>query len=241
MENKPARFPKVKAPFTRSDNERGNYTVNPEVQDGYSWVFDRAEEVEAVEKLNGTNVAVYVEDGEITDAMRREGGREMVPVDPYAYSDRHIVRGIQNSSHRFSYMEKDFDGDGWHFGELVGPNVQGNPYELEEHLFVPFEWLRRKATYRSYGEYSVEFDAISDWFEDGLFSLFYMLMHGLDSVEAASVSNGVFVEGIVFIHPDHEGRIGPNDMETVESEKYGEVTESLAKIRREMFDWHKSK
>ena len=233
----PVRFPKVVAPFERSTNINGDYTVDPTVNDTYSWVFDQASEVEAVEKLHGTNMAIRVEDGDIVAAARRNNDRTMSLVTPYAYSDRHFVRGVQNSRKRFSYMEKDFDGDGWYFGELVGPNVHDNPYKLDEHLFVPFEWLRRKATYKSYGKYSVEYDGISDWFKGGLFSLFYALMHGIDDLNEASVSNGVFVEGIVFVHPNFDGHVGTADLETTATETHDNVAVPLAKLRRDMFDW----
>lgn len=234
----PERFPKVKAPYERSENKNGSYTVDNSIQEGYEWVFERAESVDAVEKIHGENVGVYVEDDEITASARRNNDRTMRLVEPYNPRNHYIVRGIQNSAQRFSYLEKDFEGDGWYFGELVGPDVHSNPYDLDENLFVPFDWLRRKATYKSYGKYSVEFGDISDWLESGIFSIFYALMHGVEDLENVSISNGNFVEGIVFIHPDFQSSVRTSDLETTESEEYGSVAEPLAKLKRDMYDWH---
>ena len=235
MTKVPARFPKVKSPYTRSENKRDEYTVNNNVTQGYGWVFDRAEEVEAVEKLHGTNAAVLVENEEVVNAATRMGNREMNEVEPYGPTNHHyITRGVQNSISRGYISDLE---DGWNFGELVGPSLHGNPYELDEHLFVPFEWLRDKCSYNSYGEYSTRFDAISDWFEDGLFSLFYSRIHGV-GLDESSVTNGTFVEGIIFVHPDQDGRIRPSGIETSETVNYDSVAMPLAKLRRDMFDWY---
>lgn len=238
MTKVPERFPKIEAPYVRKENDRGDYVVTDEIASTYDWVFNRADEVDAVEKIHGENSAVYVKDGKIEDAARREGNRTMTLIDPYKPKNHYLVRGIQNSTRRFSYMEKDFSENGWYFGETVGPDVHGNPYDLEENLFIPFDWLRRKATYKSYGDYSVEFKDISEWLESGIFSLFYSLMNGIDDLTNASVSNGVFVEGIVFVHPDFDGLVKKDDLNPEDSEKYGTVSRNFAKLRRDMYDWH---
>lgn len=238
MTEVPERFPKIEAPYTRRENDRGQYVVSGDVVDRYDWVFDRAEEVEAVEKIHGENVCVKLEDGEIVEAARREGDRTMEIIDPYKPRNHYIVRGIQNSSQRFSYLTKDFDEDGWYFGELVGPDVHGNPYRLDENLFVPFDWLRRKATYRSYGRYSVDPEDISDWLESEIFSLFYYLMHDIEDLSDASVENGVFVEGIVFVHPDFDQPVRYDNLSSEESEEYGRLSTDFAKLRRDMYEWH---
>lgn len=236
MRKVPARFPKIHAPYTRSNDDSGNYTVNEEIKDGYGWVFDRAEDVEAVEKLHGTNVAVEIDvNGDVIDASTRVGDRSMNEINPYNESSHHdIVRGIQNSIRR-GYME--VCEEGWNFGELVGPSYHENPYDLDEHLFIPFEWLRDKCEYRSYGKYSTEFDDISNWLENEIFSLFYSRMHGTD-LDESSVSEGVFVEGLVFIHPDFEGVIRTSDLNSTDSDQYGSVATNVAKLRRDMFSWY---
>lgn len=235
MAKLPNRFPKVRAVYERDNNENGRYTVNPVINKGFDWVFDNAEEVEAVEKIHGTNMSVRCKDGEVIEIATRIGDRSMNKVNPYSDTESHyLVRGVQNSIRR-GYIDQ--YEDGWVFGELVGPKVHGNPYDLEEHLFIPFDWLRDKCEYRSYGKYSTEFEDISNWLQNEIFSLFYSRMNGTDLSEA-SVSNGVFVEGIVFVHPNFNQSIHPNTLETKRSDEYGSVTRTVGKLRRDMFDWY---
>lgn len=231
----PERFPKIRSVYERDNNDNGQYTVNSVVNDGFDWVFDDAEKVEAVEKIHGTNMSVLCRDGEIKEVAARKGDRSMNRINPYSDTGSYyLVRGVQNSIRR-GYIDQSVDG--WIFGELVGPKLHGNPYELEEHLFIPFEWLRDKCEYKSYGEYSTEFGDISDWLQNEIFSLFYSSMNGTNLSEA-SVSNDVFVEGIVFVHPDFDGRIHPDMLNTTQHEKYGSVAKTVGKLGRDMFDWY---
>lgn len=235
MTDLPNRFPKVRAVYERDNNENDRYTVNPVVNQGFDWVFEDAENVEAVEKIHGTNMSVLRKNGRVTDVATRIGDRSMNRVNPYSDTESHyLVRGVQNSIRRGYINESE---DGWLFGELVGPKVHGNPYKLDEHLFVPFDWLRDKCQYKSYGKYSTEFEDISNWLQNEIFSLFYSKMNGTELSEA-SVSNGVFVEGIVFIHPDFNHSIHPRLLETSQSDDYGSVTRTIGKLRRDMFDWY---
>lgn len=245
----PLRFPKVESPYFRSEDENGNYSIDPySVKPKFSWVFDRADEVEAVEKIAGTNCAVKIEDGEVVEAATRLGNRSMQRVEPYGNRDhQYTVRGIQNSVNRGYLSDYEWVDDGWFFGELVGPkfgasrHFDGNPHGLDERLFIPFEWLRDKCQYESYGKYSTEYDAMRDWFcgeENGLWSLFANRMHGINPEEARP-DHGTFVEGIVFVHPDFDGKIRTSDLTTGND---GPVCKDLAKVRRDMFpgwyeDW----
>lgn len=232
----PSRFPKVAAPYFRSENEDGNYTIDPwSVKTKFQWVFDKSPHVEAIEKLDGTNCAVKLEYGDVVNVVTRMGDKRMQYVEPYGRRDhQYIVRGVQNSINRGYLSDYDWIEDGWHFGELVGPKMQGNPHKLDEHLFIPFEWLRDKCEYTSYGKYNVGYDSIRDWFkgaEDGLFSLFASRIHGQD-LEASLPKNGTFVEGIIFIHPNFNGQIRPSDL-TLGND--GMAVKELAKVRRDMF------
>ena len=232
------RFPKVHSPFEREENEDGEYVVYDEVNDGYEWVFEN-DDVLAVEKLDGTNCAVELEHGEHgleLEAWTRHGHESFQVAEPYGqFAHRRIVRAVQNSMRR-GYL----DGleDGVHYGESVGPAFQGNPHELDENLFIPFSWLVDKCSYNSWGKYPKDFDTISGWFEEDLFSLFYSRMHGTD-LQDASVSNGTFCEGIIFLHPGggytQEG-IDPEE-EELSSGVYRKYEPHMAKLRRDMFDW----
>lgn len=236
MSEEPIRFPKVQSPFKREKDTSNNYLVTDNIKEDFRWVFERADEVEAVEKIHGTNIAVKITNSEIESLATRLGNRDMQKVDVFGDRKHHYVtRGVQNSLNR-GYLDTD-EYDGWIYGELVGPKFQGNPYNLNENIFIPFDWLRRKATYRSYGKYSVKYDAISEWFENDIFSLFHSLMHG-SQFDEVKVSNGYFVEGVIFVHPDLDGRVRPSDMRIEESDEYKSTTNHIAKLRRDMFSWY---
>lgn len=218
----PPRFPKIESPFERGENEDGEYVVKAEVNDE----LPDFTEWRAVEKLDGTNCAVYVERGKVVDAFARAGDKSMNYVEPFGSTiHQRIIRAVQNSVDR-GYT--DGLSEGYHFGETVGPSINGNPHELDELLFIPFEWLRDKCSYNSWGEYPQDFETISGWFEETLFSLFYSKMHGV-SLDESSVSNGTFCEGIMFTNPDISG--GWSADETPDASNY-------AKLRRDMFDWY---
>jgi hypothetical protein len=242
----PDRFYKVASPYEREENENGDYVVDPDgsfigVQNGYEWVFDRAEEVEAIEKLDGTNMGIYIGEHEhgglsVLDVATRMGDKSMNRVEPFGPRTNHhyIARAVQNSVRRgyVEWLAGEY-GNGWYFGEAVGPKFQDNPHEIDEHLFVPFDWMQDKLEYQSYGRYDTNPEAIRDWFageENGLFSLFASRMHGQD-LESSRPMNGTFVEGLILVHPDFDGRIRPQDM-TVED---GSVNE-IVKLRRDMFE-----
>lgn len=231
----PDRFPKVQSPYVREENNRGNYVVTDNIKDEFRWVFDRATDVDAIEKLHGTNIAVKIRNNSVSSVASRLGNREMQKVNTFGdRKDHYVVRGVQNSINR-GYLDLE-EHDGWIFGELVGTKFHNNPYNLNENIFIPFDWLKRKATYNSYGEYSVKFNDISNWLKNDIFSIYESLMTG-KQYDDVRVSNGSFVEGIVFVHPDLKGSIRPENIDTYETDKYSNTTNMLAKIRRDMFEW----
>jgi hypothetical protein len=157
----------------------------------------------AIEKLDGTNVSIVIEVGNIVSIWNRT---ERIPF--INKGKKHIVEGILNSYGR-GYM--DLLEDGQHFGELIGPKVNGNPYKLNEHLWIPFEtFCQNHLKYKSWGKYPKDFETISNWFKE-LIPLYASMVQGEEGRK-----NG-FVEGVVFTHPD--GR--------------------MAKLRKDMFDWFK--
>jgi len=194
-------MPKLKSPFVRKEIN-GQYVITSEIEDGYNWVFED-DSIMAIEKLHGTNVSVVIQDGVITAVFNRT---ERIPF--FNRGKKFITEGLLNSFER-GYMNPLLDGQ--HFGELIGPKVNGNPYKLTEHLWIPFgTFCQKHLRYKSWGKYPKTFETISNWFKDDLLPL-YALMKG-------QKENG-FVEGIVFTHPD--GR--------------------MAKLRRDMFDWYEGK
>ena len=176
-------MPKLQSPFVRKEIN-GNYVVIDEIAEGYEWVFED-ESVMAIEKLHGTNVSICITDGIITGIWNRT---ERIPF--FNKGKQHIIIGILNSYGK-GYTE--FLGDGQHFGELIGPKVNGNPYKLTEHIWIPFESYGQKhLRYKSWGKYPKDFNTISAWFEEDLIPLYAYMK---------ADRNG-FVEGIVFTHPD---------------------------------------
>lgn len=196
-------MPKLESPFVRKmiDNV---YLATDEIAEGYEWVFED-DSVMAIEKLHGTNVSIVIQEGTVTQVYNRT---ERIPF--ITKGKAWIIKGLLNSKIR-GYLE--FLGDGQFFGELIGPKVNGNPYKLDEHLWIPFSgFCQKHLRYKSWGKYPKDFNTISEWFKE-LMPLYWLMKHkkeeGLDH----------FVEGIVFTHPD--GR--------------------MAKLRCDMFDHFKGR
>lgn len=191
-------MPKLESPFVREHDTNRRYLVTPKITEGYEWVFED-DNVLATEKLDGTDVSVVIENGVLISIWNRT---ERIPF--FVKGKRFVIEGLLNSFERGYIMLP----DGQHFGELIGPKVQGNPYKLEEHLWIPFDtYCRKKLSYNSWGKYPKTFEAISGWFKDGLTSLF-MMQRGVKDQLA---------EGVVF-HQPSSGK--------------------MAKLRRDMFDWY---
>lgn len=196
-------MPKIESPFIR-EMVNGDYIVTDKIAEGFEWVFND-ENVMAIEKLHGTNVSILIQDGVIISVWNRT---ERIPF--FNKGKKHIIEGLLNSFER-GYME--FLLDGQHFGELIGPKVNGNPYKLKEHLWIPFKtFCQKHLRYKSWGKYPKDFNTISEWFKE-LIPLYSSMVNGKEGREKG------FVEGIVFTHPD--GR--------------------MAKLRRDMFNWFSEK
>jgi len=192
-------FKKIESPFVRKVID-GYCIVTPEITPGYEWVFED-ESVMAIEKLDGTNVSILIEDGELKGIANRKN-----PIHFFDKGASHIVMGILESNGR-GYIEA--LGDGQHFGELIGKKVNGNLYKIRDHRWIPFStYAQTSLKYKSWGKYPKDYETISGWFKE-LISLF-SIKHGGEKV---------FIEGIIFTHPD--GR--------------------MAKLRRDMFDWYEGR
>ena len=193
-------MPKIESPFVREMIDK-QYILTDTITEGYDWVFEDVS-VMAIEKLHGTNVSIVIVEGTVTQVYNRT---ERIPF--INKGKKWIIEGLLNSKER-GYLE--FLGDGQHFGELIGKKINGNPYKIENHLWIPFETFAQKhLKYKSWGKYPKTYETISNWFKDDLIPL-YSSMQG---------DREGFVEGIVFTHPDG----------------------SMAKLRRDMFDWYKGR
>jgi len=175
-------MPKLKSPFIRKDIG-GDYIVTPEIDPDYQWVFDEPG-VKAIEKLDGTNVSVLVENGEVIQIYNRENRVGF-------WSGSPIVTCLLNSAEKRWLNFK----DGQYFGEAVGEKIQSNPLGLKKRLWMPFELAEKKLMYTSFYQHDRTFENWSSWFKDYLFSLMAK-KYGLDQDKQA------FAEGVVFYHPD---------------------------------------
>lgn len=189
-------MPKLKSPFVRKMID-GYYVVTPEIDEDCKWVFEDETAI-ATEKLDGTNVSIIIEDGKVKRIFNRT---QEIPF--FNHGHKFIIDGVLEAYDR-GYCNFT---DGQYFGELIGPKVNGNPYHLTEHIWIPFStYCEGHLRYKSWGQYPKDFDTISNWFKDDLFSLYVQrIKHG----------EKVRPEGIVFHHPD--GR--------------------MAKLRADMFQW----
>lgn len=175
-------MPKLKSPFIRAWRD-GIFVVTPKIEPGLEWVFTDPN-VDAVEKLDGTNVSIVMNAGKVVGLWNRKNPE---PFDTL-HTNRYIegIRNCPNLGHALAH-------DDQHFGELMGPSLQKNFLKLDKHIWYPFPYLRQKATYRSFHKYPKTFKNISNWFEKDLFSLMYIKRHA--GVHEAP-------EGIVFTHKD---------------------------------------
>ena len=163
-------MPKLESPFKRKLNKNNEYLAIPEIEEGYEWVFNGDEnEVLATEKLDGTDVSIIIENGKITRIFNRTNE---IPF--FNKGKKWITEAVLNSYERgYCYFS-----DGQYFGEIIGPRVNGNPYQLNEHLWIPFEtYCREHLSYKSWHKYPKTFENINKWFsmpisEGGIFSLF---------------------------------------------------------------------
>lgn len=174
-------MPKLESPFVRKD-VNGEYIVTPEITEGYEWVFDDSS-VLAIEKLHGTNVSIIIENGQIVSIWNRTS---RIPF--FCKGKRFILEGLLES-HERGYCDLP---DGQWFGELIGPKVNGNPYNLDKHVWIPFAtYANEHLAYKSWGKYPKTFESMSEWFKT-LMPLYAMKRGDKEG----------FVEGVVFTHPD---------------------------------------
>jgi hypothetical protein len=175
-----ADMPKLESPFVRVTEGRRRI-VTPEIAPGYEWVFEDPS-VLAVEKLDGTNVSVGMQRGSIVALFNRTPPQSFDTLDNNRY-----IAGVRLAHEKCRLPL----ADGQHFGELMGPKVQTNFLQLAAPEWFPFYYLQATAVYRSWGRYPKDFETISAWFRNDLFSLVYQRLHG----------EKVWPEGIVFWQP----------------------------------------
>jgi len=223
-------FPKLECPFEKDED----YKIFPKVRDEYRWVFSK--ESIAVVKIDGTNVSLWVRNGRPYAIINRTN-----EIDIWKKGSFRFLVGVINAIER-NYFKPSILADGGYFGELIGPKVQGNPYHLEDPLWVPFSYLLEKYKYKFWdtfiedeveGKSDEEILGSVDTLFKGLWCI-YKRAKGLENkYELGSVANvnedskfhtSMAAEGIVFYRKGHE-----NDFT------------KCCKLRRDNFDWYKGK
>lgn len=225
-------MPKLESPFEREEIN-GKYVCVPKIRDEYRWIFTN--EALAVEKLDGTNVSLIIENKKIKEIFNRQN-----PIEIFKKGTKRFIESIYES------MEKGiFDlsklADGQYFGELVGPQVNANPYNLENHVWLSFDYLKDNCYFKFWDNFVQElqnlnaesivddeeiFKKLSDCFK-GLWSL-YKRRRGIkgEAVGENTKFEGMAAEGIVFYRKDVEI-------------KFPYIENNVCKLRRDMFDWFK--
>lgn len=214
-------FPKVECPFVRQiykvdENDfkkhgRKYQLRNPEVylvtnkiNPGFEWVFDDSDTI-AVEKLDGTNVKLKTENGRLVALQNRKNVLDPLQI---LKGKSFIIEGV------FSAIQKGYVEDNTVMaGEVIGPKLQGNPLELEGHIWYPFNKAIKHLRYKSFHEHEPTFENLSFWFEKHLKSLHHAKRVGYEQAN--------FAEGVIFY----------NLRRKEENKTY------MAKLRRDMFGW----
>jgi hypothetical protein len=217
-------FPKVHCPFIRKTykvnqadwKKHGSklnlrtpevYLAVDEVNPGYEWVFEDKDTF-AVEKLDGTNVKLTMDGGRLISLQNR-----MNPIDPLQLmtGKKYIVEGVLMANGK-GYLE----ANGEQAGEVIGPKLQGNPYNLPTHVWYPFTKSISSLKYKSFHEHERNYKNWEAWFKDNLKSIFYIKTH------KSTMADSVFAEGVIFY----------NLRRKEEGKPY------MAKLRRDMFPFY---
>ena len=182
-------FPKIKSPFIRKEI-KGNYIVTPEIEEGYEWVFSEPG-VMAVTKLDGTNIGIRIEKGNITRIFNRENEKFIMNVNQTKWEGA-CMEGLAKCIQK-GWLKGLEDGD--HYGELIGEIFNSNSHKIVGHLFVPFDYLKKSCFWKSWiqNKYPKDFDSISEWFKE-LPDLFNQRLN-LENIKA---------EGLVFYRKNGE-------------------------------------
>ncbi len=179
------------------------YLVRNIVNPGYEWVFDDPDTF-CCEKIDGQNIKIQTRDGHIKAVQNR---KNIVHYTQVIKKDHRVLEGIVSSIGK-GYL----DPNAIQAGELIGPKLQGNPYQLDHHLWYPFSKAVSSLRYKAFDKHGRTLEGWSLWFEKYIFSLF-MQKRGIKDV---------FPEGIVIYN--------------MKRKLQGQIY--MAKLRRDMFDWY---
>jgi hypothetical protein len=197
-------MPKLECPFKREEIN-GKYICVPNLREEYKWILD-PDLVIATEKFDGTNVSVVVENGNIKFVLNRTNRVDIWKAKDWFYKG--IKRAIDEGK-----FKVDMCDDGQYFGELIGPKIQKNSYELTEPLWIPFDYVKNHYLFKFYYSWLTEQDFST---EENTLLAFSNLLRELKSIYCRNKGVEKQPEGIVF---------------------HNKITGEMCKLRCDMFDW----
>lgn len=236
-------MPKLYTPFIR-DFSSGKSNVTPVINPIYRWVFD-PKQVIAVDKLDGTNCSVIIEDGNITHIFNRTNRVKLFVTGQFQFIEG-IYTAIENG---YINLNKHI-GTNQVFGELIGPKLQGNPYKLTKHAWVPFDYLKEKYYYKFWNSALEELhkvtpepsDTLLFDFTDKIFRSLWSLYKRAKKVEGKiedinkdTLFTGLAAEGIVFYKRNADIN------ETIIGDDGVHYRTNICKLRRDCFAWWRGK
>lgn len=209
-------FPKLESPFVREE-KNGEYVCVPKIVPELRWFI--SDKSLAITKLDGTNVSIIIEDNKIVRILNR-----MNLVDIWK-SGKWFYDGIRTAIDNKNFVPN-LQSDGQYFGELIGERINGNPYKIKGHRWVPFEHLKKKYYFKFWGDVIKECEGKTDEeiykiVEDVFKKLWCIYKRQLGikgEVNENTKFEGLATEGIVF---------------------YNLETGEICKLRRDMFSFYK--
>lgn len=150
---------KIKTIFERDWN--GNRKVINQPIEGLN--LETLNFATATEKLDGTNVRITVRNNNVVRVEKRRNPDKIqkakgitepwyVDADEYGPEDKWIFDGIKNTD--FATIT-----DGEWSGELLGPNIQGNPLNLETNRIVFFSLGQAP----KFEDVPITYDGLKEW------------------------------------------------------------------------------
>ena len=140
-------MPKLLSPFKREDI-KGKYICTNKIEECCNWIFD-SEKVIATEKFDGTNLSVIIKDGKIIRVLNCTNLIDIWNSSMWFYNG--IKRAIDEKKFKPEMLP-----DGQYFGELIGEKIQGNPYKVEGHLWLPFNYIKEHFAFKFYNHWLEE-------------------------------------------------------------------------------------
>lgn len=219
-------MPKLESPFEREEVD-DKYVCIPKIKDEFRWVF--TDESIAVDKIDGTNVSVWIRNYRPFAIMNR-----LNEIDIWRKNGSRYLSGVVEAIDRHYFSPLTCE-DGGYFGELIGPKIQGNPYNLKTHLWVPFSYMVGHYYLRFWPEFIKEIKGKSDFaiFDevDELMKAYWSpykrakrIQGNIEDINKNIGFEGLAGEGVVVYRKGYE-----NDYS------------KCCKIRRDQFDWYQGR